>query len=187
MKHKHITLTAVAVIGILALAACGSALDDVPSLTTTIDTQVMAPTADAADVVLDNEAKMMAFTQCLRDQGIEVMDPVVDSDGNVQKPELAGGVGAKSKEFGAAWEACSEHLEGFTLEKERVDVSAQVDQWVALATCLRDKGYDVDDPTAETLDQWQSDFKKRIDWKDPRAMDDYEECSGGAGVGGAGK
>ena len=187
MKHKHITLTAVAVIGILALAACGSALDDVPSLTTTIDTQVMAPTADAADVVLDNEAKMMAFTQCLRDQGIEVMDPVVDSDGNVGKPELVEGTTMSKKEWGPKWEACSAHLEGFTAERKRVDMSEQVDRFLALATCLREKGYDVDDPTAETLAQWQGDFKMEFDWKDPAAEADFEECASEAGVWGAGK
>jgi len=186
MKHKHIALTVAAVIGILVLAACGADSDDVPSLRTTEDRQVAEPTADAADNVLENEARMMAFTQCMRDQGIELFDPVVDSEGNVQKPEFAEGAEMNKNDW-AAWEACSEYLEGFTFEKERVDVSEQVDQFVALATCLRDKGYDVDDPTAETLAQWQGDFKERIDWKDAAEVADYEECSGDEGVGGAGK
>jgi hypothetical protein len=178
MKHKRITWIAVAVIGVLVLAACGSDSDDVPSLRSIEDTQLVDSTPDAVDSVLDNEAMMMAFTQCLRDQGIEVYDPVVDSEGNVGKPELAQGVNLKGEGFGAAYEACAEHLEGFTFEKKRVDVSALVDQFVALATCLRDKGYDVDDPTAETLDQWGDDFKSSIDWDDPTAVADYEECSG---------
>jgi len=99
MEYKRITLMAVAVIGILILAACGSDSSDVPSLNSE-DTQVVEPTADAVDSVLDNEARMMAFTQCLRDQGIEVYDPVVDSEGNVGKPELAEGVDLKGKDFG---------------------------------------------------------------------------------------
>jgi hypothetical protein len=180
MKYKHTILIAVAVIGILVLAACGSDSDDVPSLRTIEDTQGVDPTPDAADAVRDNEARMMAFTECLRDQGIEVVDPVVDSDGNVGKPEFAEGVDGKGKreDLGAAYEACAEHLEGFTFEEKRVGVSEQVDQFLALATCLREKGYDVDDPTAETLDQWQADFKFSIDWEDPAAVADYEECSG---------
>jgi len=187
MKHKHLALAALAVMGILVLAACGSDSNDVPSLRTTEDRQAVEPTAGAGDTLLENEAKMMAFTQCLRDRGINVLDPVVDSEGNVEKPEFAGGVEAKSKEFGAAWEECSQHLEGFTFERKRVDVSEQVDQWVALAACLREKGYDMDDPTAETLGQWQEDFKFSFNWKDPAAEADYEECSGDAGAGGTGK
>jgi hypothetical protein len=116
-----------------------------------------------------------------------VLDPVVDSEGNVEKPEFAGALEAKSERFGAAWEACSEHLEGFTFEAKRVDVSEQVDRWVALAACLRDKGYDMDDPTAETLDRWLEDFKTAFNWKDPAASADYEECSGNAGAGGTGR
>jgi DNA-binding winged helix-turn-helix (wHTH) protein len=96
MTSKLAKLILVTAIGLI-LVACGSDPDDVPSLRTTGDTQVPESTADAADKVRDNEAAMMAFTQCLRDQGIEVYDPVVDSEGNVQKPQLAEGVGAKTE------------------------------------------------------------------------------------------
>jgi hypothetical protein len=177
MKYKYVTLVVVSVIG-LALPACGSDTADVPSLGAT-------PTPVVAEEALDNEARMMALTQCLREQGIDIRDPVLDSEGNVGKPEFIEGYDKEA--FGTAWEACAEHLEGFTFGKERTDVSEQVDQGVAIATCLRDKGYDVDDPTAETLDQWLGDFKERINWKDPEAVADYEECSGAVGLGGGGK
>jgi hypothetical protein len=175
MTNKLAKLILVAVIGILVLAACGSDSEDVPSLNE--DTQVVEPTAEAADAALDDEAKMMAFVQCMRDQGIEFKDPVVDSDGNVQRPEYVEGFTATREQLGAAMEVCGEHLEGLTLGRERKDVSEQVDQFVALATCLRDKGYDVADPTAETLDQWGVDFRVEFDWDDPEAMAAYEECS----------
>lgn len=191
MKTKHITILAIALIGILALAACGSDSDDVPSLRDIEDARPADAAAgadeNAADVVLQNEARMMAFTQCLRDKGIEVLDPVVDADGNVGKPEPAEGTEFEKGAMGEAWEACAEHLEGFTFEKKRVDVSEQIDWWVAVTTCLREKGYDVDDPTAETLGQWGSDFKTRFNFKDPAAAADYEECSGAQAGGGKGK
>ena len=175
MTNKLIKLILVAAIGLI-LVACGSDSSDVPSLNTE-DTQRVEPTADAADAALDDEAKMMAFVQCMRDEGIEFKDPVVDSDGNVQRPEYVKGFTATREELGAAYETCDKHLEGLTLGRERKDVIEQVDQFVALATCLRDKGYDVDDPTAETLDQWGADFRVEFDWDDPEAKAAYEECS----------
>jgi hypothetical protein len=180
-------LILVALVGTLVIAACGSASDDVPSLRSIEDVQAVEPTASTADTVLENEAKMMAFTQCLRDQGLEVLDPVVDADGNVGKPELAEGIKWDKKRIDAAWKVCDEHLEGFTFEKESVDVSERVDQWVAVAACLRDKGYEVDEPTAETLDQWMGDFKNAINWDDPVAVADYEQCSGDEAAGTKGK
>ena len=181
------TFIAVAAIGILILTTCGSDSNGVATLGTAENPQSTVPDADAADTVRDNEAMMMAFTQCLRDQGIDVADPVVDSDGNVQKPELVEGTEFDKEALWEAYEACGEHLDGFTFEKKRVDVSEVVDQYVALAACLRDKGYDVADPTAETLDQWGEDFKMSLNWDDPATVADYEECSGDTVGEGSGK
>jgi len=88
MTNKLTTLIASALISLL-LVACVSGSDDVASLRTTGDTQAVEPAVDAAAVLRDDEAAMMAYTQCMRDQGIELLDPVVDADGNVQKPECA--------------------------------------------------------------------------------------------------
>jgi hypothetical protein len=169
----------VAVIAILVIAACGSDSEDVPSLRDVEETQPVD--TDASDSVPDAEAAMMALTECLREQGIEVYDPVVDAEGNVGKPEFVEGI--DEKEMWEAWEKCEDHLKGVTFEKKRVDVSEQVDQWVAIAACLRDGGYDLDEPTAETLDQWMNDFKDTINWDDPRQVADYEECSGDEAAG----
>lgn len=160
----------------LTFVACGTDSSDVSSLGSAA-TPLVEPAAESADAILDDEAKMMAFTQCMRDEGVEIVDAVVDSDGNVQRPTLAEGVEVSREELGKAYEACSEHLDGLTLGRESEDVSERVDEFVALATCLRDKGYDVDDPTAETLGQWGADFRVDFDWDDPKAQAAYEECS----------
>ena len=190
MKSKGMMWALVAVIGLI-LVACGSDSKDVATLQDAEKTQVEASNAEASSTVLDNEAMMMALTECLREQGIEVLDPVVDADGNVDKPEFPEGVDWDEKQIGQAWEACEHHLEGFTgWGKEDADVGEQVeqlDQYIALATCLREKNYDLDDPTAGTLDAWMSDFKKAIDWDDPAAVADYEACSGETDGKGGGK
>ena len=182
MKHKTTILwAAVSVIGALLLTACTADTNDVPTLRDVRNAPMETPQTDASDPALDNEAKMMALTECLREHGIEVLDPVVDADGNVDKPELAEGV-EWDKNAGQAWEACEHHLEGFTgWGKERVDASEQaeqLDEYIALATCLREKNYDIDDPTAGMLDAWMGNFKKALDWDDPAAVADYEACTG---------
>ena len=184
MTGKWTRLALAAVIGVV-LPACSSDAAEVASLTKTRDAQVAGPTKESADIVGDNEAAMMAFAQCLRDQGMEVYDPVVDSEGNVQKPELPKGV-EWTKGDKAAWETCVEHLEGLTFEKEQVDMTEYLDQALALSTCLRDRGYDVGEPTAETIDQWNVGLKDVIDWEDPGALEDYTACATEAGMG-AGK
>ncbi len=175
MTNKLAKLILVAVTG-LTLVACGSDSNDVPSLDTE-NTQRAEPTANAVDSALDDEAKMMAFTQCMRDQGIELLDPEVDSEGNVQRPELAEGVEMTREEWAEPYAVCAHHIEGVAFGRERADMSEKIDEFIDLATCLREKGYDIDDPTAETLDQWLVDFRVEFDWDDPAAKAAYEECS----------
>lgn len=173
MRQKTMIWTAVVATSILLLAACSSDSDDVATLNADDAARAQVATQSEGEA-LDEEAMMMAFTECLREQGLEVMAPVVDADGNVGKPQFP--EGSDGKAMTGAWEACEHHLEGFTSEQERKDMSAVVDQYVAFATCMRERGHDVEDPTAETLDQW--DFKSTIDWNDPDATADYEECIG---------
>ncbi len=173
-------LALVAATGLLAVA-CGSDSADVATLGDGDGSKGAGATA-APTTVLDDEAAVMAFTQCMRDQGIEYMDPVMDSEGNVQKPGLAEGFTITREKLKAPYQECSKHLEGVTFGQEREDVSDLVDQKIALTDCLRDKGFDLDDPTAETLSQWRIDFRMEYDWDDPAAKQAYEECTA-AGLG----
>ena len=163
-------LLAVLVTISMGLVACDSASNDVPSLGAT-------PTAIVEEEPLDDEAKVMAFVQCMRDQGIQYKDPVVDSDGNVQTPELVEGFTVTREQLAEPYAACAHHLVGLSFGRERGDVTAQVDKFVELASCLREKGYDLNDPTAETLEVWLTDFRVEFDWDDPAAKAAYEESS----------
>ena len=62
----------------LLLVACRANSSDVPSLNTR-DTHQVKPTSEAADGPLDEEAKVMAFVQCMRNEGVEFTDPPKDS------------------------------------------------------------------------------------------------------------
>ena len=165
---KRLAILLIIVLALL-LAACSSGVEDVPSL--------RATATPVVEEVSDDEAKVVAFAQCMRDQGIEYKDPVVDFEGNVQQPEFVEGFTYTRAELAAPYKACSHHIEGLTFGQERQDPSEQIDQYIELVACLRDKGYDVDDPTAETLQTWLSDFRVEYDWDDPEAMADYEECN----------
>ena len=172
-------VAAVAVISLgLVLAACGSDSSGVASLEGATDEQMAEPGKAASDGALDEEAKVMAFVQCMRDQGFEFKDPVVDSEGNVQKPELAEGFNYDKAALREAWEECGELLEGVTFGYEKRDLSEEVERYLALAALLRDKGFDVDDPTVETLKTWLSDLRVVVDWDDPTAQEAYEEWGG---------
>lgn len=171
-------LTALVGAAAILAAACGSdSADDVASLKATEEPQVADSTADAGDAVRDAEAAVFAFTQCMRDEGIEYADPVVDSAGNVQPPQLVEGSTVTRAELAAPFEACSQHIQGLTFGRERVDVTERVDQLVALATCLRGAGYAVDDPTPETLDQWGADFRVEFNFDDREAAASFEACN----------
>ena len=178
MKHKQMALAAVVPIGILILSACATRSADVASLSGTEEIKAVATNAEAADTLASNEAMMMAFTQCLRDRGVQARDPVVNSDGSVDKPEIVEGAGIEEKDWAPVWDACAHHLEGFVWQQKRVDRCEELDEYLALASCLGEKGYDVIEPTAETLDQWMGDFKQTFDWENPKAMQAFQECSG---------
>jgi hypothetical protein len=169
MANRLVGFVLVAAIGLM-LVACASDANDVPSLEAT-------PTAAVEEEPLDNEEKMMAFTQCMRDEGIGLVDAGVDAEGNVQRPTLAEGAQVSPEDFEEAMDVCGEHLEGLTMGRERQDVTEELDKRMALATCLREKGYDVEDPTAETLEQWGKDFRVEFDWDDPEVVAAYEACS----------
>src|SRR6266508_5290945 len=72
--------------------------------------------ASAPDPEASTEAALLAFSQCMRDQGITDMpDPTVDSDGNVQIQRPPGGHSSGAHEaFAAAGDKCDKYLRGAT-------------------------------------------------------------------------
>jgi hypothetical protein len=138
----------------LAVAACSpAATNDIASLDSTTTSAVGSD--DGVDS-LDAEEAMLALTQCLRDGGIDIDDPIIDENGNPQLPPFSfetGGPGndadpeAEMKAMEGILESCQHHLDGVvfdgTPQGNMVDME---DTFVAYAQCMRDHGIDMPDP-----------------------------------------
>ncbi|MEA2010252.1 MAG: hypothetical protein U9N78_06070 [Actinomycetota bacterium] len=154
MKRTSILFTL-----ILALALVAGACSDngessqIASLETdTADTSNEAETDDV-DPLVETEAAMLDFAQCLREQGFEVGDPTVDADGNVQLPpieftsEVSGGDPEEGMaDINKAMTSCEEHLEGVVMTGNSSSASGFEDTLLEYTQCMRANGYDMPDP-----------------------------------------
>ena len=144
---KTTRLAALFVVMAFVVAACGSASADVATLQD--DVASLGGEAPGADdtAEVDEEAALLAFAQCLREEGLDVEDPAVDEEGNIQPPRpVQGGQAIDREAFQAAREACEEFLDGVTLGFGDVDQTELEDQLLEFSACLRDQGLEVDDP-----------------------------------------
>lgn len=151
-------LALIAVFGLLVAACGGGAEADagVASLEDPDAGQTLAaqedPTAggdETEDVEQTREEALLAFTACLRENGVDIEDPTVDAEGNVQltRPGQQGGQGTGGNdEFREAREACADLLEDAALGFRGTDSTELEDNLVEFAECMRDNGYDMPDP-----------------------------------------
>lgn len=106
-----------------------------------------APEEVAAAVAYeDRDEAMLAYAQCMRDNGIEVDDPVIGSDGRGRI--FGGGPGTDgpafdfgSEDFLSASEACAPILEAARPEIDPEAEQERLEQQLQLAQCIRDNGY----------------------------------------------
>ena len=147
------------VLGVVA-AACGgndasavASVDDivggptstVASITEGTGTAPEGPGEDPAEV--STEQALLDLAACMRDEGVEIDDPQIDSDGNFRIGAIIRQASdADPEQIRAAMEACSEHLEGVTLGFRDFDLTELQDQMLDFAGCMRDNNYDMPDP-----------------------------------------
>ena len=161
------------------------------------DESAAADTTDGASALdggASDEEAALAFTQCLRDEGLDIADPVVDADGSIQlnggnqQPPAAG----DDEGFQEAFDACGDLLDGTSLLPSIDDVTDNEDAFLEFAQCLRDNDVDVDDPDLSVLEGGPGAaagmFGDEFDPDDPEAADAIEACQdilitafGGAG------
>jgi hypothetical protein len=116
-------------------------------------------TTSATGTTVDPQQAMLDFAQCMRDHGIDMADPTVDANGNLQMSRPSGG--GQAGEFDpadreamqAAREACSQYLQGMAQQFQRPDNTEMQDLMLQYAACMREHGVDMPDPDFSSSDQ----------------------------------
>ena len=159
---------------IMLVLACSSASGDVVSIERKDGSQSMVEEGDLNRSFVRGEAEMVAWADCLRDQGIDVTDPIVNSDGNIGKPGFPANFDIK-RNF-QKLEVCEVYIQAlkFEFEQDKKGDAQTMDDLFALADCLRVQGIDVEDPriTNDGIDFEISGIKK-----DPEVMAAYKNCN----------
>lgn len=134
----------------------------------------------SGDEAADREEALLAFTECMREHGIDMPDPETREGGRggifIQR---AGGSDQDREELDEAREACEEHLEGTFQEMSPEDRAEFQDKAVEFAACMRDHGIDMPDPDFSDAGPGMGGFRQRIagfDPDDPDFQEADEEC-----------
>lgn len=152
MHRRMILLVAVATV----VAACGGSANADTGGVASLEGGDSA-TSTSTTVAVDQEQALMDFAQCMRDNGITTFpDPQVSSDGGgitLRRPDNGGDLGfdPQSQEFRDAMDACRSNLDGVAFGPGGqggggFDPAELQDQLLAMAQCLRDAGFQADDP-----------------------------------------
>jgi hypothetical protein len=123
----------------------------------TLESVPAAPSGSVPEVIdplVEAEEAMLAFTQCLRDQGIDIGDPTVGADGSLQLPPIEftseiDGTEGEEPDFSAFEEMmapCEGLLDGEGGIGSNGDASGFEDALVEYTQCMRDNGVDMPDP-----------------------------------------
>jgi hypothetical protein len=94
---------------------------------------------------------MLEFAECMREHGIDMPDPEFDDGGGgvrIGGPGEPDGGGPSQEEFEAADEACSPIMEDVRpdIQLTPEEQAEMQDEMVAVAQCMRDKGWNMPDP-----------------------------------------
>lgn len=137
----RMTVVALTAITVLATAACGDSADDDPPVASASDAATADPSETSDGAASDEQADLLVFAECMRDNGVDMPDPAPGQEGLMDA--LRGSfVDADEATVQAAFEACQDLIPQQAIdERQELDEETQL----ALAGCLRDQGLDVPD------------------------------------------
>lgn len=155
----------------LLVAACSSGDDasEVASLASVEDT----PISDVAESI-DDEQALINFSACMRDQGMDFPDPIVDADG-YPRFDFADPEDIDRDALFEAGEACRDHLEGVVLGLPDFDTAEFNDTFLEYAACMRENGFE-DIPDRIDLASIMRGEDPPIDPTDPDFIAADEQC-----------
>lgn len=178
----------------LVLAACGGdEAEDVGLASLESSSTVTTPDTVPSETSLEDA--LLELTACMRDEGIDIGDPTFNADGSVdmesaiRDPEID----PQSEEFQGAMEACGDALDGVALAASggQFDMTAIQDAMLDMAQCLRDQGFDVDDPDVNSFGPQPGGSGQPggftgpfgLDFNDPAVAEAMDVCSEQVGFG----
>jgi len=176
-----------AVTGLMVVAvACGGSDGgpSVASLDDATDTTIAGGVGAELEEV-DTEEAVLAFADCLRDEGLDIEDPTFDGGGRFGfnlGGAVRGGPGdadGPNEEFQAAFAECEGLLEGISQQFERPDPGEIEDSLVAFADCMRGEGVDMADPDFSAQDEGPGGARLLfgdLDLDDPTVAAAFEMC-----------
>ncbi|HEY9409054.1 MAG TPA: hypothetical protein VIP77_05680 [Jiangellaceae bacterium] len=135
------TTTVLAVVAALALSACGG--EDGGGQVATAGGAATATAGEPSDEAspADEQAQVLAFAACMRDNGVDMPDPEAGQEGMMNAMRDVLGT-VDDATFEQAMEACQDLLPEFASgDRPQLDEETQL----ALADCLREQGLDVPD------------------------------------------
>jgi hypothetical protein len=108
---------------------------------------------DGGSAKKDPQEAALDFAKCMREHGVDMPDPEVDSQGRIRV--TVGDRGSKGnppdpKKLNAAQQACGDLLGGGGEGPGKLDPKAE-DAMLAFARCMREHGIDMPDPTGNGL------------------------------------
>ncbi|MBT8240987.1 MAG: hypothetical protein KJN63_07150 [Acidimicrobiia bacterium] len=193
--HKlSILLLGLALVG----AACGSNGEDAAEAAPLIvvegsqdaDTNIDADatTSEGADEQTDEELAL-SFAQCMRDEGVDLADPIVNADGSIElfRPGANSDIDPNDQAVTDAFDVCGDLIEGASfLPGAGLDQAELEDTLLEFTQCLRDLGFNVDDPdlSGGLAGGPAAIFGDSFDPTDPANADAVQECQAAFGSGG---
>ncbi len=162
--------------------------DAAPEPTTAVASETDTDAAESATAAPATEAtdeeRAIEFAQCMRANGIDLPDPVINADGSIDLGGnvTPGSIDPTSDAFSDAIAVCGSIVAGASfLPGANVDEAQQQANLLAFAACLRGLGYDVVDPVLSDIQAGGPGalvraFGENFDPTDPANADAVQEC-----------
>ena len=176
---QHARLIALPLASLLVLTLATGATAQVATLSTLDPDAEPTPAAAEAELdILDRDDALLAYAQCLRDNGVEMDDPAAGERGGFKRQANdSDDIDIESEEFLVAQQICAP-----IFEAGRPDVDLEVEQErleseLLLAQCLRDNGYpQYPDPALDTDGRLQRGGQQFQDLGIDRRSEEFQDA-----------